>query len=146
MSGHLPQNTLSSYLDRELVADESLRVEQHLDDCLRCQRRLSGLRAVVAKLQRVGPAGLPAILTDQISHRISLESQPQSLLERLENRLERFDFPASTITLTFILVMALVVMIYVFVWAADRQHRVGTEIVPVPVSESVPEEPPDAPP
>ena len=83
------------------------------------------------------------ILTDQISHRISLESQPKSLLERLENRLERFHFPASTITLTFILVMALVVMIYVFVWAADRQRAPGTEIVPVPVSDSVPEEPPE---
>ena len=120
MTVHPETELLSAYLDRELVERETRRVEGHLSECLRCQQRLDGLREVVAKLHRVESVPIPRLLYSQIPHRISLESRPQGLMDRFENRLRRFYFPQSSIPLTFALVIALVVVVYFFVWGADR--------------------------
>ena len=123
MTAHPETELLSAYLDREVVERESRRVEGHLSECLRCQQRLDGLREVVAKLHRVESARFPRFLYDQIPHRISLESRPQGLVDRFENRLRRFYFPESSIPLTFGLVISLVVVVYFFVWGADRVRQ-----------------------
>ena len=131
MKAHPETQLLSAYLDRELVDRETRRVEGHLSECLRCQQRLDGLREVVAKLHRVESAHFPRFLYDQIPHRISLESRPQGLIDRFENRLRRIYFPESSIPLTFALVMALVVVVYFFVWGADRVRQRSEATVPV---------------
>jgi anti-sigma factor RsiW len=68
---------MSDYLDGELAASGRGRMERHLGECQDCRRLLAGLRAVVARLHRLGaPAGGPDATAIAASVRVRLNEPP----------------------------------------------------------------------
>jgi anti-sigma factor (TIGR02949 family) len=65
---------LDDYLDRELSAEDVLRVERHLEDCFDCASRyrfeLSLMHDIRARLRRIA---LPADLMTRINLRLDAE-------------------------------------------------------------------------
>lgn len=53
---------LSAYLDGETDPSESRRVSGHLDECLRCRRRLAGLQEARAAVRSLPVLQMPAEL------------------------------------------------------------------------------------
>ncbi len=67
---------LEEFLDRELSAEETRRVEDHLEHCVNCAREfrfeagiLDGVRARLRRIQ------VPDQLADRISHALRLEAR-----------------------------------------------------------------------
>ena len=132
MNGHLRADILSAYLDRELVRQEEARVEVHLEDCDQCQRRLDGLRRVVAKLRSVENSTMPPFLAETLPHRISLMDRPRGVFEHFESRLKRMYLPKASVPLIFVLVVTLAVIVYFFSWGAYRSQQPSASVVVVP--------------
>ena len=50
---------LSAYIDGEVSASETLRVEEHLSGCQECQDELASLRSTVGLLRRLPELAVP---------------------------------------------------------------------------------------
>ena len=75
MSGHATAESLSLYLDAALPAAERRRVEDHLEACPDCRRRLDGLRRVVSGLGRLPTAAPPEDLAARVAREIDLRGR-----------------------------------------------------------------------
>jgi hypothetical protein len=70
VSAHLATRRLSAYLDDELDGHDSRLVEDHVNGCPRCERRLRGLRGVVVELKRLPQASPPPFLERAIEREL----------------------------------------------------------------------------
>jgi len=122
VSAHIPTESLSAYLDRELPGSRVREVERHLEDCSRCRTHLESLSRVVRRLQAVQRVAPPPLLAGDVARRVALDRRPRSLLERLEGRLSGQPFQ-SQIFNTFALVMALAAILYIFAFSLDLIER-----------------------
>lgn len=131
MSHHATAEVLSAYLDAELEAGEARDLSRHLEDCDDCRARLDSLRRVVTSVRRLERAAPPPVLAQYVQQRINLAGRPRGLVERLESQMR--DVPQlPSIFVTFALVFALALIVYVFVVGVHR-HLNPTEIVLLPV-------------
>lgn len=128
---HLNVETLSSYLDGELVDAKVRKLETHLDQCPRCQARLRGLRRVVERLSVIVPIGPPTYLEPEVRRFVALQQSRESTWSRLELQMARFSAQSPLIPL-FAVVIALVLIIYLLASGLSRQVGSGTEIVIAP--------------
>jgi anti-sigma factor RsiW len=86
MTTHLATERLSAYLDDELDGRDARQVESHVLDCPRCQRRLHGLRLVVAELQRMPAVDPPEVLERAIEREVSARRRRRDQLFRRKTR------------------------------------------------------------
>ncbi len=121
-TSHLDPDLLSAYVDGELTSREAARVEAHLGDCPGCSARLDGLHRVVRALGRLERAAPPTVLAQRVEHRVALEARRSSLMERLEGALGRRTLD-SPILVSFVLVLALAAIVYLFSGVAGRRPR-----------------------
>lgn len=129
MTGHIPLERLSSYLDAELSSAEASALERHLEGCADCQDTLRGLRRVIGELRTLERAAPPSVLAQQVERRLALERPPRGLVERLEARLGRRSRVDSGLGLGFALVLALAAILYLFADALDRWEQGQVPIV-----------------
>jgi anti-sigma factor RsiW len=127
MTVHLDVETLSTYLDHELSHPRQGQVEEHLEHCDECQERLSNLRKVVGNLQALERLAPPPHLGTHLHRLASLQASQPTLIERLEQGVGRFNFQ-SALAPVFAVVMALILIIYMFSWGL---HRQATGRIPV---------------
>ena len=59
MSGHIPSESLSAYLDGEIGPAEARALASHLDGCAACRGRLDAARRLVGGLRRLAPPVAP---------------------------------------------------------------------------------------
>ena len=137
MSTHLATDMLSAYLDQELAERQSGRVEEHLSECAGCQQRLDGLHRVVLELQGAGVPTVPSTVLSGLRHRLRAGHQPRGFLEGFEGRLRELAIPQTSMVMTFVLVMTLVGLVYVFVWGVDRHRSRSQPTDPVRASEAL---------
>jgi len=128
VSAHLPIESLSAYLDRELPRSRAEAVESHLDDCPRCRAHLKSLSRVVDRLQGLERVAPPPLLAGDVARRVTLERRPRTLVERLESGLTGQPFQSQILN-TFALVMALAAMVYVFAVGLDHLERKKIPVV-----------------
>ncbi len=122
ISSHATAESLSAYLDRQLVEPEVERLEAHLEECQECHGRLQGLRRVVADLRQIESLDPPAELRRAVARRIALAHDREPLLDRFESALSIFN-RQSTILPMLGIVIALGVFIYMFAWALERHQH-----------------------
>ena len=130
MIAHPTLEVLSAHLDGELSRLESTRVRRHLDEYVPCRRELEGLRRTVGRLRELERAAPSDLLETRVRRQVAVESDARSLADRFE--LRRFRLPVQSSTLlTFALVVAFAVMLFVFAEAVERQR---TATIPVELS------------
>jgi hypothetical protein len=131
MSRHATAEDLSAYLDQELPRPQLRLVETHLEECEECRTRFEGLRRVVGKLHRLESMAPPPVLAQQVQRRIALDGGRQAaFLERLERRLGGLPMEPS-VGVTFALVFAFAIILYLFGWWVDVRQG-GTTILAPP--------------
>lgn len=118
---------LSAYLDEELSADETARLEAHLETCHACQSRLDGLTRVSETLRSLERAAPPPILEELVLGRREVPGA-RSWSGRLAQMNEASRRTRSTIGLVFAMVLMLVVFVYLFSLAQSRQGPTSTVI------------------
>ena len=118
MSSHATAETLSAYLDHELVEEEVAELEAHLESCASCSQRLVGMRQVVRKLHHLERMAPPSTLDQLVARRIALAGESHGLFDRLESSLGSFQRQSNTFML-FCLVIALAVITLLFAHALD---------------------------
>lgn len=119
MTTHATAEVLSAYLDHELLADESVELEEHLESCSDCAARLAGMRSVVTRLHQLERLAPPNALDQLVARRIALSDEPRSLLDRLEDGLSGFQRQSNMLML-FAVVIALAVIMLLFAHALER--------------------------
>jgi anti-sigma factor RsiW len=128
MTHHSSVEQLSIYLDDRLAEPERHRLEDHIEECEDCRRRLEGMRRVVRGLERLERTASPPQLTQQIEHRIGLEVGHDGLLERVERRLNLMMAQPSILP-TFALVVALAAIVYLFADGLERHRQRGVPVI-----------------
>lgn len=118
---------LSAYLDEELGADETARVEAHLDTCHACRHRLDGLARVTETLRGLERAAPPPILEEMVLGRREVHGA-RSWSGRLAQMNESARRTRSTIGLVFAMVLMLVMFVYLFSLAQSRRTPTSTVI------------------
>lgn len=118
---------LSAYLDEELSAGETARLEAHLETCHACQDRLQGLTRVSETLRSLERAAPPPILEELVLGRREVPGA-RSWSGRLAQMNEASRRTRSTIGLVFAMVLMLVVFVYLFSLAQSRQAPTSTVI------------------
>lgn len=136
-SEHATVEQLSAHLDRELTAEEARRLELHLADCTRCQRRLDGLRRTTAELQRLPKLEPPTELEHQVARRIALDGRRTPWSDRLETVFSGFERQSSFFAM-FAVVLALAVIAVLFAQAVHRWQNEAT-MIPVILSAEGPD-------
>jgi predicted anti-sigma-YlaC factor YlaD len=133
MISHLTVETLSAYLDSELIAREEVRVREHLGVCPECRCELDGLRRTVGRLRALEREAPADVLALSVQRSVALEAEDRSRFGRLERW--RMNLPVQSSTLlTFSLVFALATILYLFAGAMEQRRRV-TIPVDLPVGE-----------
>jgi hypothetical protein len=79
---------LSEYFDEVLDAETAIQVSQHLDQCARCRKELSGISAVHDKLRLLNGIRAPEYLHDLVKHQVASLSK-NSWRVQLRDALER---------------------------------------------------------
>jgi hypothetical protein len=79
---------LSEYFDEVLDAETAIQVSQHLDQCARCRKELSGISAVHDKLNSLNGMRAPEYLHDLVRHQVACLSK-NSWRAQLRDALER---------------------------------------------------------
>jgi len=75
MSGHIPSESLSAYLDGETGPAEARALASHLDACAACRGRLDAARRLVGGLRRLAPpVAPPPELAARVRARIAADS------------------------------------------------------------------------
>ncbi len=118
---HLPAKWLSAYLDGELEDERQLKVERHLKDCEECQEELAGMRSVVASLRGLEKVAPAPTLNQWVAHRVSLEKDQDSLMDRIEGHLEIFT-RQSTSLFYVCMVIALGAILWLFAWGLEQEQ------------------------
>lgn len=118
---------LSAYLDEELSANETARLEAHLETCHACQNRLQALTRVSETLRSLERAAPPPILEELVLGRREVPGA-RSWSGRLAQMNEASRRTRSTIGLVFAMVLMLVVFVYLFSLAQSRQAPTSTVI------------------
>lgn len=131
----LPMEQLSSYLDAELDARDSRRLEDHLASCPGCRARLDSLRRVVDNLRRLERTAPPPTLAQHVQRRIALDRPRTSRLGRFEAELQRRR-PQLSVFVPFAVVFALAAILLLFTDRLDRDRRRGPVVV-IPPPEAV---------
>jgi hypothetical protein len=138
MTAHANAETLSAYLDRELSPKKADRLEEHLEDCPRCQAHLESLTRVIGHLQRLEQTAPPPILAERVARRVTLErsrvARRGGMVERIERKLDRVPLQSSILS-TFALVFALAAIAYLFAVTLEQ-----IELKRIPVVVATPEE------
>ena len=141
MSGHATAESLSLYLDAVLPVAERRQVEDHLDACPDCRRRLDGLRRVVSGLGRLPTAAPPEDLAARVVREIDLRGR------RRRWRWLADGLPAPLLGAPpmhlLALVLALGAIVYLFAHGLEMRRERPTRIV-LPDAESVVAVPPAA--
>ncbi|MGV3618471.1 MAG: anti-sigma factor family protein [Fimbriimonas sp.] len=70
------QNRLSSYLDRELPADDMMEIRAHLHDCADCQMEEQALRSLKSILCGARTPEPPADLAERLTAAVMAEREP----------------------------------------------------------------------
>ncbi len=134
MTVHASAEVLSSLLDGELTEAERREAERHLAGCADCRARLDSLGRVVGTLKRLERAAPPEALAQLVQRRVALVGTRRSYLDRMEERLQRLG-KGSPLAVSFALVLALAVMVYLLSHGTARQQQRGVPIV-VPTAEA----------
>jgi hypothetical protein len=79
---------LSEYFDEVLDAETAIQVSQHLDQCARCRKELSGISAVHDRLRSLNGIRAPEYLHDLVNHHVVSLSK-NSWRAQLRQTLER---------------------------------------------------------
>jgi len=135
MSGHATAESLSLYLDAALPRGERRQVEEHLDACPECRRRLDGLRRLVAGLGRLPTAAPPDDLAARVVREIDLRGRRSRWGRLLDGGLPG-PLLGSPPMHILALVLALGAIIYVFAVGLEMSRERPTRIV-LPGAESV---------
>ncbi|MCH9648997.1 MAG: zf-HC2 domain-containing protein [Deltaproteobacteria bacterium] len=128
MSRHATAEDLSAYLDEELEPVRLRLVETHLEECEECRRRVSGLSGVVGELRRLEHLRPPPALEQYLERRVALEPRPRGWVEGVEDRLRGLVLQPN-LGLTFAMVFAFAVILYLFAGWSERQHRSSVQIL-----------------
>lgn len=121
MSAHPDVEVLSTYLDRELDRQERHRVEGHLQGCEECRQVLSNLQRVVGDLRALERLAPPPHLGAHLLRLAAVDASRPTLIQRLEQSVARFS-QQPTVAPVFALVVALILIIYLFSWGLHRQE------------------------
>jgi anti-sigma factor RsiW len=134
MSGHAATETLSAWLDGELVEAERRELEAHLAGCAPCRSRLEGLREVAGGLGALGRPAPPPTLDVWVAKRVALERGERLGRRAWRQRLERWIEPGALVG-PFAIVLGLAIAVYVLAHAMARSERAPdtTRIVVVPL-------------
>ena len=130
MSVHATAETLSAYLDRQLVEQEARQLEEHLGTCPQCHVRLEGLRKVVQSLQNLNQVPPPSTLEATVARRIALTDHQPTLLDRFEQSLSLLN-RQNPILAMFGVVIALVLFIYLFSYTLHLRNQRLSGTIPV---------------
>jgi anti-sigma factor RsiW len=101
------QNRLSSYLDRELPAEDLMEVRAHLHDCAQCQEEERALRTLKSLLSGARTPEPPADLAERLTAAVMAEREP--VVSRRGFRLSTFSFASVAVcsmALTFVVLSA----------------------------------------
>jgi hypothetical protein len=101
---HVSADGLSTYLDGEMGARASRRVEEHLAGCGACQERLEGLRTTVQGLRRLERVAPPAAIGERVRRAVARQPTPSRFWSRVRASLS-FDggLPALSTPLAMVL-------------------------------------------
>lgn len=119
---HPRVESLSAYMDEQLAETERRRLEQHLETCSECHRRLQGMRRVVERLQTLDRQAPPPYLGYQLRRLAAVEAQRPALVEKLEAGARRFTSQAAVVPV-FAVVLALCLIIYLLSWGVHQQEQ-----------------------
>jgi hypothetical protein len=133
-SHHLDTELLSAYLDRELDQQRTGALENHLRDCAACRHELEQLRRVVTRLGQLDRGAPPPALELTVQRRIALQRSEERLFEKLERRLASVPLQPS-VGVTFALVVAFAVMMYLLAAAVERRQSM---VIPVVLDPELP--------
>ena len=136
MSCRATAEVLSAYLDRELPRPQLRLVETHLEECEECRRRLDGLGKVTRQLRSLERLAPPPVIGQRLERRLARVGERRDLLERVEARLGGFELNPS-IGLTFALVFAFALILFLYADWSEYQMRQATRLV-VPAAEPAP--------
>ncbi len=78
---------LSEFFDGVLDTDTSIKVSQHLDQCISCRKEFKALSAMHAKLNSLNRVPAPEYLRHLVQHRV-VEMQKSTWRSRLQDELE----------------------------------------------------------
>lgn len=139
MTSHATLERLSSYIDSEL-SDRRLReVEEHLEACPECRRRLAGLERVVERLGSLEPGLPPAHMARGISAAVARHETGTTPLGLLEQGADRLRLRPPLLPI-FALVIALAAIVFLFARGVERRQLQGTRfVVPAASHEPAPD-------
>ena len=130
MSSHATAETLSAYLDRQLVEPEARQLEEHLGVCPECHVRLEQLRKMVHNLQSLNQVEPPSTLHAAVARRVALADDRPDLLDRFEQSLSLLN-RQNPILAMFGVVIALVLFIYLFSYTLHLRNERLNGTIPV---------------
>lgn len=102
------QSRLSSYLDRELPANDLMEVRAHLHECAECQEEERALRTLKSILSGAKTPEPPADLAERLTAAVMAEREP--VVSRRGFKLSAFSFAgvaACSMALTFVVLSSL---------------------------------------
>lgn len=102
------QNRLSSYLDRELPANDLMEVRAHLHDCAACQEEERALRSLKSILSGARTPEPPADLAERLTAAVMAEREP--VVSRRGFKLSTFSFAGVAVcsmAMTFVVLSSL---------------------------------------
>lgn len=129
MTVHATLEQLSSYVDAELRDHERHELERHLDECEDCRRRIAGLRRVVDRLRSLEQQAPPAELGYVVERRAAARGG-RGHGDRLEESVRTLLLQPSLMPV-FALVVALVIILYLFSFGVARQGAGTTRLIRV---------------
>ena len=128
MKTHATAETLSAYLDHELVESEAAELEAHLQSCPACAQRLAGMRGVVHRLNHLERMAPPSTLDQMVARRIALAGESRSFADRIESSLGAFQ-RQSNLFMLFCVVIALAVITVLFAHALQVASQGNIPVV-----------------
>lgn len=102
------RDRIESYIDRELLGDEALHFERHIDTCPNCERELELARSIVSELRAMPERKCPDHVTDRVFEEVGAEAGT-SLRDRFRHWLAGGRLPLVRPVLVSALVLAVVV-------------------------------------
>ena len=118
---------LSTYLDREMPVSESRRVEAHLEQCASCRHHLQALETVARRLGALEYHAPPEGLGLRLRELSSREAFKPNLFAQLEKGASRLN---TALVPMFGVVVALLVIVYLFAWGLDRERGAASSAEP----------------
>lgn len=121
---------LSAYLDGELPSDQAEAVEARLANDSSTRLHLEGLRRVVDGLRQNEPPPPPPTLHHAVAHRIEIERQRVSFLDRVEASLSPLS-RSNPLLPMFAVILVLAISVYSLAVLIERAGREDVEVVVV---------------